>query len=76
MTKKIGHTRIPGLDCRCYSADEAAILLGVDRSTVYREAKLSNTIAGVPVVRVGRRVLVSRDALHAAIRGEWKTRAA
>lgn len=56
--------------CTTFSVDEAAILLGVGATTIRREVQQSGTIAGVPVVRVGRRILVSRDGLRKAIAGE------
>lgn len=41
---------------------EAAELIGVSRNTAYEEAK-SGELAGVPVIRVGRRLLIPRARL-------------
>ncbi len=41
---------------------EAALLLGVSRNTAYAEAQ-SGDLAGVPVIKVGRRLLLSRARL-------------
>lgn len=41
---------------------EAAQLLGVSRNTAYEDAK-SGQLAGVPVIQVGRRLLIPRARL-------------
>lgn len=41
---------------------EAAELLGISRNTAYEEAK-TGELAGVPVIRVGRRLLIPRARL-------------
>lgn len=48
------------------TVDEAAALLGVSRSVAYAEAR-RGTLAGAPVLRVGRRLLVPRVALERAL---------
>lgn len=42
---------------------EAAELLGVGRNTAYQTAKRDGALAGVPVLVVGRRLLVPRAPL-------------
>ena len=48
------------------SVTQAAILLGVARNTAF-EAARSGELAGVPVIRVGRRLLVPRAPFLAAL---------
>ena len=48
-----------------YRVDEVAELLGVGKSTVYDSIAKGDEIPGV--LRVGRRILISRAALHAAL---------
>ena len=38
---------------------QAAVLLGVSRNTAYEDARRGE-LAGVPVIRVGRRLLIPR----------------
>ena len=45
---------------------EVAVLLGVSRNTAYEQAK-SGEIAGVPVISVGRRLLVPRKPILDAL---------
>lgn len=45
---------------RVYTIEETAELLGVGRSTAYDAARRGE----LPVVRLGRRILVPREALH------------
>jgi excisionase family DNA binding protein len=51
-----------------YTIDEAARILGVGRNLVYRSAE-NGELARV-AVRIGRRVLIPRDALHRLLAGE------
>jgi hypothetical protein len=44
-------------------------LLGVGRSTAYEQARLGR-LGPVPVFRIGRRLVVPREALERALRGE------
>ena len=46
-----------------YSVPEAAKRLGVSRGHAYEVAK-SGTLAGVPVVKVGSRMMLSRAAVE------------
>jgi excisionase family DNA binding protein len=46
--------------------EEAAALLGVARNTAYADAK-TGELAGVPVLKVGRRLLVPRAPLLRAL---------
>lgn len=45
-----------------FTIPEAAELIGVSRNTAYEEAK-TGELAGVPVIRVGRRLLIPRARL-------------
>ena len=51
-----------------YTIDEAARILGVGRNLVYRSAE-SGELARV-AIRIGRRVLIPREALHRLLAGE------
>jgi excisionase family DNA binding protein len=46
---------------------EAAKLLGIGRNLAYQTAAEHGELAGVPVIRVGRRVLVPHARLRAAL---------
>jgi excisionase family DNA binding protein len=46
---------------------EAAKLLGVGRNLAYQSAAEDGELAGVPVIRVGRRMVVPRASLLAAL---------
>ena len=48
--------------------DEVAARLGIDRSTAYRLAK--NDCLPVPVIRLGKRMVISRAALERVLAGE------
>ena len=56
---------------RTVTVEEAAQVLGIGRALAYEEAR-KGSIAGVPVIRVGRRLLISRAALDRAL-GPTKT---
>ena len=43
--------------------EEAAELLGVSRNTAYQHAARDGTLAGVPVIHVGRRKVLPRAQL-------------
>ena len=45
---------------------QCAELLGISKNTAY-EAARSGQLAGVPVLRVGRRLLVPTASLHAVL---------
>ena len=45
---------------------QAAELLGISRNSAY-EAARSGRLAGVPILRVGRRLLVPTASLHAVL---------
>lgn len=53
------------------SIDEAAILIGISRSTAYRA--IATDSFPVPIIRVGGRWRVSREALRRLIDGEEPT---
>lgn len=46
---------------------EAAKLLGIGRNLAYQIAADHGELAGVPIIRVGRRMVVPRALLHAAL---------
>ena len=54
--------------------DEAAALLGIGRSTAYELAQSDRL--PIPVIRLGRRTVVSRAALDRVLAGEGATRTA
>jgi excisionase family DNA binding protein len=56
------------IDRRTYSMREVARLLGTSASTIYAEAK-TGRVAGVPVVRVGQRVVVPRAPIDRLLAG-------
>ena len=54
---------------RTLSIEEAAELIGISRWLAYEQAR-SGWLAGVPIIQVGRRKLVSRVALERVLNGE------
>lgn len=54
------------------SVEEAGRLLGIGRDLAYSQAR-TGSIGGIPVLRIGRRLLVPRAALERALRGESTT---
>lgn len=50
--------------------EEAAKRLGVSRWLAYEEVRRTGFIGGVPVLRVGRRLLVPRAALERVLSGD------
>jgi excisionase family DNA binding protein len=54
---------------RTLTLSEAAKLLGIGRSTAYEQAR-TGSVVGVPVLRVGRRQLLSRAAIERVLDGE------
>lgn len=46
---------------------EAAELLGVSRNTAYEAARREGQLGGIPVIRVGRRLLVPTAPLRSAL---------
>lgn len=56
----------PSRDPLLYSVTDAAHALGIGRTTMWRMVQNGE----VPVVRVGRRVLVPREALETLARSE------
>lgn len=53
---------------RTLTVEEAAIELGISRYLAYEQAR-TGQIAGIPVLRVGRRLLVPRAALERVLEG-------
>jgi len=51
--------------------DEVAARLGIDRGTAYRLAK--NDCLPVPVIRLGKRMVIGRAALDRVLAGESMT---
>jgi len=56
-----------------YTVDEAAELLGVGRDTVYRQIKRTNSVAGVPVLKVSGRKMIPAARLNAVLGIETQT---
>lgn len=50
------------------TVDEAASVLGISAITLYRTIERGE--CPIPIVRIGRRVLISREGLGALLRGE------
>ena len=57
------------------TVEEAARLLGIGRGTAYEQARRGR-LGPVPVFRIGRRLVVPREALERALRGELAEREA
>lgn len=53
--------------------DEAAQALGIGRTLIYEEVRRTGQLAGVRVLRVGKRWLVPRQAFERALAGETAT---
>ncbi len=51
------------------TVEEAARELGIGRGLAYEAARTTGNIAGVPVLRVGRRMLIGRAALERVLVG-------
>jgi excisionase family DNA binding protein len=54
------------LERRTYSVEEAGKLLGIGRNPAYEAAKRGQ----IPVIRVGKRVLIPKAALDRLLAGE------
>lgn len=63
----LGHSETR-LTRQTYSIEEVAQLLGLGRNTAYQAAR-DNSLP-VPVIRVGKRMVVSRPALDRLLSGE------
>jgi len=57
-----------GPDRRTMTIEEVAAALGIDRTTAYALAKVDQL--PVPVIRLGRRLVVGRAALERVLAGE------
>lgn len=55
---------------RVYSVRVAAQLAGVSEWLAGEEIRRTGTLAGVPVIRVGRRILIPREAFDRTLAGE------
>jgi Helix-turn-helix domain len=55
---------------RTISVAQAARELGIGRSLAYELARTTGCLGGVPVVRLGRRIVVPRSALDRVLAGE------
>jgi excisionase family DNA binding protein len=51
------------------TVEEAAARLGISRTCAYEHAR-GGSIAGIPVLRIGRRLLVLREPLERLLSGE------
>lgn len=54
---------------RTLNVPEWARWLGISPSQAYEEARLTGAIAGVPVIRIGSRVVVSRELAERVLAG-------
>lgn len=54
-----------------YSIDDVAKILGISRGAAYRAAKRDDLPA--PVIRIGKKLLVSKQALRAALEAKKPT---
>ncbi len=59
------------IDRGTLTIDEVAARLGIDRGTAYRLAK--NDCLPVPVIRLGKRMVIGRAALDRLLAGEAVT---
>lgn len=57
------------VEAQVLSIEEAGRMLGVSRWLAYEQAR-SGLLGGVPVIKIGRRLVVPRKALEAVLRGE------
>jgi excisionase family DNA binding protein len=64
----LGHHETPRLTRRTYTIEEVADLLGLSRNRCYVAAR--NGTLPVPVIRIGRRMFVSRAAFDRFLEGE------
>lgn len=53
-----------------YSVPEWAKRLGISKQLAYQHARASGEIAGVPVICIGKRMVLSREAADRVLRGE------
>jgi len=65
----LDHDETPRAGRLTYTIDEAAALLGVGRNLAYEEAAKTGRIANVAVIKVGKRLLISRAALDRILDG-------
>ncbi len=52
------------------SVEEAAVVLGIGRQTAYRAARDGQ----LPVIRIGKRLLIPRKAFQEMLDGKWRSR--
>ena len=57
------------LDSRVYSIREAAQVAGISEWLAGEEIRRTGKLAGIQVIRVGRRILVPRDGLDRVLSG-------
>lgn len=55
---------------RTYDVPEAAQALGISPWKAGEEIRRTGKLAGVPVIRIGRRILIPKDALERVLSGE------
>lgn len=58
------------LESRTLSIPEAAHMIGVSAWLAGEEIRRTNKLAGIPVIRIGRRILIPREALERVLEGE------
>lgn len=69
MANTAGYTP-EGTQSRTISVEEAARMLGVSRWAAYQEIAQTDQLAGVRVIRIGRRILIPREALDRVLSGK------
>jgi excisionase family DNA binding protein len=60
------------IDRGTLTIDETAARLGIDRGTAYRLAKANRL--PVPVIQLGKRMVIGREALERVLAGDPKAR--
>jgi hypothetical protein len=65
----LGRQEVSGGVRKTYSIEETAALLGVGRGAAYASARATGEIAGIKVIKVGRRYMLSRVAVDRLLAG-------
>ena len=69
MQRHVGRSISVEFEARTYSVAQVGQLLGISRTFAYEQAKTGN-IAGIPVIRLGTRMVVPREPVDRLLRGE------
>jgi hypothetical protein len=71
LSTGLGRHEVSGAAVRkTYSIEETAALLGVGRGAAYASARATGEIAGIKVIKVGRRYVLSRVAVDRLLAGD------